>query len=296
MNPLSHAAIFIDFENVYYFLKERVSEPADPVEVSIATVRRLRALLLEEQNTECIVQHAYADFERIGGSPQGAFYLIGIDTHDVLSTDHKNAADMRLCIDAMETLYTRKEITTFVFLAGDRDYIPVVQHLRKHAKHVLVVSFKGSMSGDLLQVVEDRNFIDAALCLPPDVTLVQPRTRPTAPMATKPLAPIISEAAAPPPPAPIDFGKPRPLESEDELEALGIMLEHFASKPEIWMTPYLHRQRQRMSHLAEYERRAVITELSEKGAIAVRKRPGDQGEYSVILLNWNHPNVQKLTP
>lgn len=294
MNPeFIPSAIFVDFENIFYFIKNRSSEAMDASEVAIETIRNLRTKLLDELRRQCIVQHAYADFERIGGSTQGAFYLIGIETHNVLSTEHKNAADMRLCIDAMETLYTRPEIGTFVIVAGDRDYIPVVQHLRKHAKSVLVVSFKGSVSGDLLQVAEGRNFIDAESLLPDGVVLGEETKASLAqPPPGSPRGVKLKPAATPEQ----AFEKPRSLETENEREALRIMLHYFGDKHEIWMTPYLHKQRAEMLNLAEYERRALITELREKGAISVEKRPGDQGDFSVIVLNFNHPDVRELNP
>jgi hypothetical protein len=291
---LTLSSIFVDYENIFYFIKNRLPESQDSHQAAIGTLRRLRAMLLEDLNNQCIIQHAYADFERIGAGPQGELYLMGMETHNVLGTDHKNAADMRLCIDAMETLYMRPEIRTFVIVAGDRDYIPVVQHLRKHAKTVLVVSFKGSVSGDLLQVAEERNFIDAAKLIPDDFVLGEERpvVKPAPVSAVPAAAPVLSK---PRPKRPV-FASSRPLVSDDERMALRIMLENFGEKPEIWMTPYLHRQRAEMPHLAEYERRNLINELHERGAILVDKRPGDQGEFSVILVNWDHQDVQKLNP
>ena len=292
-----HAALFVDYENIFYFIKNRSPENRDPSETAVSTIRRLRSKLLDDWNKQCIVQHAYADFERIEGSPQGAFYLMGIEPHNVLGTDHKNAADMRLCIDAMETLYTRKEIDTFILVAGDRDYIPLVQHLRKHAKSVFVVSFKGNVSGDLLQVAEERNFIDAASVLPEgtvleeEVVSQQPR-RPPALIPQRPMPGVV------PPTRPLvrGFSPSTRLETEDERNALRIMLDHFGDKSEIWMTPYLHRQRAEMPHLAEYERRGLINGLQDKGVITVEKRQGAEVEYSVMIVNWNHPDVQDLNP
>jgi len=48
-----------------------------------------------------------------------------------------------------------------VIFAGDRDYIPLIQHLKKQAKTVISVGFEGSFSGDLLLNVGRQNFIDA---------------------------------------------------------------------------------------------------------------------------------------
>ena len=105
--------------------------------------------------------NAYADFERIPTTPQGNLYLLGVSTRNVLGTDHKNAADMQLCIDALEVMYTRPDIGTFVLVAGDRDYIPVLQHLRRQARQVLVAGFRESVSGDLIQNLGDKHFINA---------------------------------------------------------------------------------------------------------------------------------------
>ncbi|MEJ7659048.1 MAG: hypothetical protein WKG07_05175 [Hymenobacter sp.] len=60
--------------------------------------------LKREQGLDSLVLNAYADFDRIPTGPQGPLYLMGVSTRNVLGTDHKNAADMQLCIDALEVL------------------------------------------------------------------------------------------------------------------------------------------------------------------------------------------------
>jgi len=123
----------------------------------------------------------------------------------------------------------------------------------------------------------------------PVVTASALAQTPQAKTPPKQLEPITNDRAALP-----KFAKARKVKSADELDTLALMLQHFPDKPEIWLTPFLHRQRTNMSHLADYERRALLTNLSEAGAIVIEKRPGDQGEFSVIVLNWNHPDVQEL--
>ena len=102
---------------------------------------------LSDYDEHVISMDAYADFDRIEETAQSDLYLVGCETHNVLGTDHKNAADMKLCIDALEILYTRKEIGTFVVVGGDRDYIPLIRHLKKHGRLVRVVGFRKSTSG-----------------------------------------------------------------------------------------------------------------------------------------------------
>ncbi len=156
-----YAAIFVDFENVFYFLQNQYAALPDLTEYALELLRNLRAYLEEELNLNPILRYAYADIERLSAMPLGSLYLMGIEVRNVLGTQHKNAADMRLCIDAMQALYTRPDIGTFVFVAGDRDYIPVIQHIQTQARTVKAVAFRGNLSGDLLQNIGERNFIDA---------------------------------------------------------------------------------------------------------------------------------------
>ena len=162
-----YAAVFIDFENVYYFLKNHFHDPPDLNDIVLDIVRTLREQL-SAKGLDSLISYAYADFERLATAPQGALYLMGVSTRNVLGPDHKNAADMQLCIDALEVMYTRPDIGTFVLVAGDRDYIPLLQHLRRQARQVLVAGFRESVSGDLLQNIGADHFLDARDLLAPD--------------------------------------------------------------------------------------------------------------------------------
>jgi hypothetical protein len=155
------AAIFIDYENVYYHLIHQYADIPELNDFVVELLMNLQRHLDEHYHVQPIISKAYADFERLKSTPQGSLYLMGVETVNVLGTDHKNAADMRLCIDAMEVMYTRPEIRSFVIFAGDRDYIPLIQHLKKLAKNVISVGFEGSFSGDLMLNVGRTNFIDA---------------------------------------------------------------------------------------------------------------------------------------
>jgi uncharacterized LabA/DUF88 family protein len=293
------AALFIDFENVFYYLYQRFNDLERSSDAVSEMIRKLRNRV--EDEVPLIVMHAYADFERVETKTQGPLNLMGVETHNVVGTEHKNAADMRLCIDVLETMYTRPEINRFVFMAGDRDYIPVVQHLRKHAKRVEVASFQDSMSGDLRQMLGESHFIDSKTLLSA-LTLsemeaaqkaaaqakAEEEARVNAVAATKVVRAKAAEEKR--------FERESPITSEDELQALEIMLREFGDKPEVWVTPYLHKLRQYMSHLAEYERKALINNLEFHGACRVEKRPGDPAPYSVIVINWKHKDVIRLNP
>lgn len=296
-NGFSYAAVFIDFENVYYHLRPQLVDSERTQDIALELFRSLRDYLSNEKKEQAIIQHAYADFEQLEVNAQGQLYLIGVDTHNVLGTEHKNAADMRLCIDVLETLYTRPEIETFVFVAGDRDYIPVIQHLKKHAKKVRAVAFEGNVSGDLRMNVGS-GFINAQSLLSKlsvsELEVGKERIEETRREEYE----VVKDARKAPP-IPITtakFEREIPLTDRDHLIALEILLQNYGDKAEVWFSPFLNKLRMSLQHLAEYERKALITSLADYGAVKVEKRRGEPHDYSVLIINWNHPDVQALNP
>jgi uncharacterized LabA/DUF88 family protein len=327
------AAVFLDFENVYYFFKNGFFDPPDLNDYILELLRGLRQQLAEQYGLDCIVLNAYADFERLDTTPQGALYLLGVDTKNVMGTDHKNAADMRLCIDVLEVLYTRPEIGTFVLVAGDRDYIPVIQHLRRQARRVLGVGFRESVSGDLLLNLGETQFLNARDLLEP-ATLGRLETRRaeqqkladerqqrfdeqqhelelkarasvalTAPDEGTDESPVPNgSSAAVLVEEPVEFAPIRRLKEEDERTCLEIILQklhrlqssHFTN--ELWLGPFLRHLTDEMPSLADFERRRVVDGLTRAGAVRIEKRHGDPYPFSVILVNYQHPDVWELNP
>ena len=344
-----YAAVFIDFENVYYFLKNHFHDPPDLNDICLDIVRTLREQL-SAKGLDSLISYAYADFERLATAPQGALYLMGVSTRNVLGTDHKNAADMQLCIDALEVMYTRPDIGTFVLVAGDRDYIPVLQHLRRQARQVLVAGFRESVSGDLLQNIGAAQFIDARDLLTPERveqlekrrtdrqrTLEESRrlreqgmsgvpsaaalaARAATPDATVPSPKAVAAPAAsvsrPVMPAmarpvfarPVDevpeFAPTRRLATDTERRTLAFMLEEFHKLEtkqqrrvtELWLGPFMRLLTDELPELPDYERRDQLNRLRDAGTIRIEKREGEPHPFSVIVVNYSHPDVQELHP
>lgn len=325
----AHAAVFLDYENILYHLKKEYLDPPQVTDVIAEILRNLREHLSEHYKLDVIIFKAYADFERMA-SALGSLYLMGIDTHNVLGTDHKNAADMRLCIDLMEVLYTRPDIQHFVLVAGDRDYIPIVQQLRRQARQVTAVAFRQTVSGDLLQILGKDNLLDAdrfikeekrkellmhktaavnsmGLKVVGKIELPEPKKRPETAQppvqteAAKPAAVPVRKPARPTPaytePAE-EFSNVKPLERKPAQECLEKLLEFATTRGlrEVWLSPFLRFLTDEMPLLADYERKELVNTLRIFGAIRVEKRIGETFDYSVIHLNYNHPDVIRLMP
>jgi hypothetical protein len=358
-----YAAVFIDFENVYYFLKNHYLDPQDPHDYALDLVRALRDTLKRELGLDSLVLYAYADFDKLPSGPQGPLYLMGVDTRNVLGTDHKNAADMQLCIDALEVLYTRPDIGTFVLVAGDRDYIPVLQHLRRQARQVKVVGFRESVSGDLLLMLGQEHYLDARQLLPAErlqaledhragrIRLGEEKRRlreqglagvqsaaarqaaqdAAAQAEPQPAgAPVLAEAIAasapestPTPDAPETSPAParpasasvaepaggeggfapiRRLTSTNERRCLEYLMEQIQryggqqGTPEIWASPFLRRLTDVLPELPDWERRQLLSHLRDAGALRLEKREGEPHPFSVIIVNYQHPDVRELHP
>jgi hypothetical protein len=356
-----YAAVFIDFENVYYFLKNHYLDPQDPHDYALDLVRALRDTLKRELGLDSLVLYAYADFDKLPSGPQGPLYLMGVDTRNVLGTDHKNAADMQLCIDALEVLYTRPDIGTFVLVAGDRDYIPVLQHLRRQARQVKVVGFRESVSGDLLLMLGQEHYLDARQLLPAerlqaledhragrirlgeekrrlreqglagvqsaaarqaaqDAVQAEPQPASAEPtgeaLAVPAPAPTAEATAAEPvaayertPSAPAEpvaeagtFAPVRRITRTDERRCLEFLMEQIQryggqqGTPEIWASPFLRRLTDVLPELPDWERRQLLSHLRDSGALRLEKREGEPHPFSVIIVNYQHPDVRELHP
>src|SRR5438046_1111228 len=80
------------------------------------------------------VQRAYADWRRY---PQ---YIVPLAESSIdmimapaYGSSKKNATDIRLAIDAIELIFTRPEIGTFILLSGDSDFASRVTKLQDYA-------------------------------------------------------------------------------------------------------------------------------------------------------------------
>ncbi len=67
----------------------------------------------------------------------------------------KNGADIRLALDALEDVARSPGVATIVLAAGDSDYIPLAQRLRRMNRTVIAVGVVGSVSRSLAAAVDE---------------------------------------------------------------------------------------------------------------------------------------------
>jgi uncharacterized protein (TIGR00288 family) len=135
-----NAALLIDFDNVTMGIRSDLQS-------------ELKRLLQSEIiRGKVAVQRAYADWRRY---PQ---YIVPLSESSIdlifapaYGSSKKNATDIRLAIDALELVFTRPEIGTFILLSGDSDFSSLVLKLKEYGKYVIGVGIRESSSDLLIQ-------------------------------------------------------------------------------------------------------------------------------------------------
>src|SRR5216110_923361 len=135
-----NAALMIDFDNVTMGIRSDLQS-------------ELRRLLQSDIiKGKVAVQRAYADWRRY---PQ---YIVPLAESSIdmiwapaYGSNKKNATDIRLAVDALELVFTRPEIGTFILLSGDSDFSSLVLKLKEYGKYVIGVGIRESSSDLLIQ-------------------------------------------------------------------------------------------------------------------------------------------------
>ncbi len=135
-----NAALLIDFDNVTMGIRSDLQT-------------ELRNLLSSSIiSGKVAVQRAYADWRRY---PQ---YIVPLSESSIdlifapaYGSSKKNATDIRLAVDAVELVFTRPEIGTYILLSGDSDFSSLVLKLKEYGKYVIGVGIRESSSDLLVQ-------------------------------------------------------------------------------------------------------------------------------------------------
>ncbi len=138
-------ALFIDFENVRYGLKNNYAREPDP-QVLMAKARKYGPVALAV---------AYADFTEHPDFFRRKLEVAGITPRDVprRSPDvaHKSSSDMAMLMDIIDCLLDRPTVNTLMLMTGDSDFIRVVARARhRFGKKVIISGVPGSVSNDLI--------------------------------------------------------------------------------------------------------------------------------------------------
>jgi len=133
--------LFIDYENLAIGARDDLGIQFDFKPIADALAERGRV----------VVRRAYADWSSFEKDRQmladNQVELIEIPQRR--GRVRKNAADIKMAVDAVELAFERGYVTAFVICTGDSDFTPLVQKLRELNKRVIGVGLKASTSAML---------------------------------------------------------------------------------------------------------------------------------------------------
>src|SRR5689334_3861221 len=181
-------ALFLDYENLAIGARDGLGvAPFDFGPVADALAERGRV----------VTRRAYADWSFFDDDrrllARAQVELIEIPQR--VGGSRKNAADIKMAVDAIELAYERPFLTTFAIGTGDSDFTPLVHKLREMDKRVIGIGVQSSTSALLPPACDEFLFYDRLPGVEP--AMAARRGRRPAPAAEPPLR--VPEPAAEPP-------------------------------------------------------------------------------------------------
>jgi uncharacterized protein (TIGR00288 family) len=188
-------ALFLDYENLAIGARDHLGGMAFELRpVSDALAERGRV----------VVRRAYADWSYFDEDRRmlTRSHVELIDIPQKMGARRKNAADIKMAVDAMELAFERDYISTFVLCTGDSDFTPLVHKLRELNKRVIGVGVERTTSALLPPACDEFLFYDRLEGVeipqaPPPVPSPSPSPSVEVPQpSTETLTPLIAQTVA----------------------------------------------------------------------------------------------------
>ena len=138
MDDEDRIALLIDYENLALGSRDHLGVPFDLRPVADALAERGRV----------VTRRAYADWSYFDEDRRMLTrnHVELIEMTQRMGASRKNAADIKMAVDAIELAYERDYISTFAICTGDSDFTPLVHKLRELNKRVIGFGVRDSTS------------------------------------------------------------------------------------------------------------------------------------------------------
>src|SRR5689334_13688430 len=146
-------ALFLDYENLALGARDHLGGLTfDFRPIADALAERGRV----------VVRRAYADWSFFDEDRRmlTRSHVELIEMPQRMGASRKNAADIKMAVDAMELAFEREYISTFVLCTGDSDFTPLVHKLRGLNKRVIGVGVEKSTSALLPPACDEFLYYD----------------------------------------------------------------------------------------------------------------------------------------
>ena len=155
-------ALFLDYENLALGARDHLGGDFDLKPIADALAERGRV----------VTRRAYADWSYFDEDRRmlTRAHVELIEMPQRMGASRKNAADIKMAVDAVELAFERSYVTSFVICTGDSDFTPLVHKLRELNKRVIGVGVRGSTSAMLPPACDEFLFYDDLVGVEPPGT------------------------------------------------------------------------------------------------------------------------------
>jgi uncharacterized LabA/DUF88 family protein len=168
-------AVYIDFDNIVIsrydqvhgrgsFMRDRpnssTSQPKASFGEKLAEARVDLGAVIDFASSfgTLVLTRAYADWSAaVNAEYRGQLVGRAVDLVQLFpaAAYAKNGADIRLAVDAVEDLFRLPELTHVVIVAGDSDYIPLAQRVKRLGRYVIGIGVAGSTAKSLAAACDE---------------------------------------------------------------------------------------------------------------------------------------------
>jgi hypothetical protein len=170
----ARVAVYLDFDNIVLSRYDQVHgrnsfqrdkpKGLDAVKLTRAIVDVGAVLDFASSFGTLVLTRAYADWSAdINAGYRGQLVGRAVDLVQLFpaAAYGKNAADIRLAVDAVEDMFRLPDLTHVVIVAGDSDYIPLAQRCKRLGRYVVGIGVAGSSSKSLAAACDEFVIYDA---------------------------------------------------------------------------------------------------------------------------------------
>ncbi len=275
------AILCVDYNNLFGVISQR-SENDQPDAVVLDLIKELKRHVSENLRLKPIRTLGFSSLPPShvqGHRATGAWLSMGIEPRFTYASAADEASAIDLAMEAAELGRETGPDTAFILLSGSRWFVPLVQRLQRRGHFVLIAALENPNHTDHLPEDCRDAFLNAEFLLRGPGRKLSPLAQGT----------LDSESE-------LDSKKPLetfPITDEVVRRTLEVIDSYFGQYEEIYLTPLLRKLSEEFQD-SDDDPKALINDLEESGAVWLQKRRGFPHNYTVLMMNEDHPDVAEL--
>lgn len=271
--------LLIDYTNVFGVISERIDND-QPDAVVLDLVASLKRHVSEHMNLNPVRTVAFANLppgNTRGHRATGAWLAQGMEPRLCYARSRDEAATIELAMEAMDISAAMGPDTAFVILSGNQWFVPLVQRLSRAGHFVLMSTLESPSAQEDLPADCQELYLNADFLLGGPGRKLDLSSNQEGDSDGESLRPTETTA----------------ITDAAVLKTLGIIESYFGQYEEIYLTPLLRKLSEIINDPDE-EPKILINDLEQAGAVWLEKRRGFPHNYTVLLMNLEHPDVAEI--